>query len=67
MKELIRGRGEIVILAHLSKDNNTEELAFENIKKTFSDLDVNENYRELELRVAPRYSPCSVYILGDER
>jgi phosphoribosyl 1,2-cyclic phosphodiesterase len=64
LKELVRGNGEAVLLAHLSKENNTPELAYENAKKLFSDMGLDLEKNDVKLEVAPRYDTSCFYDFG---
>ena len=55
LKQLVSQRLQIVMLAHLSEQNNTPELAFHEARKAIAD------FPEIQLAVAPQHEP-SVWV-----
>jgi len=64
--EWIQGNTERVVLAHLSEENNTPELALSTVLKILKDSHVAKDNPDLRLRVAPRYTPHELIILGED-
>lgn len=64
--EWIQGNTERVVLAHLSEENNTPELALSTVLKILKNSRVAKENPELRMRVAPRYSPHELIILGED-
>ncbi len=58
LSEILLGKGEIVLLGHLSKENNTPNLAYETVKKT-----IGEVYENIDLNLSYRDRPTKVYTL----
>lgn len=66
LMEWIQGNTERIVLAHLSEENNTPELALTTILKILKQSRVAKENPELRLRVAPRYTPHELIILGED-
>ncbi|GBG57493.1 MBL fold hydrolase [Sporomusaceae bacterium FL31] len=64
--EWINGNTQRVVLAHLSEENNTPEIALATILKTLKRSRIAKENPELRLRVAPRYTPHELIILGED-
>ncbi|AHF08315.1 MBL fold metallo-hydrolase [Desulfitobacterium metallireducens] len=64
--EWIQENTERVVLAHLSEENNTPELALSTILKILKNSKVAKENPELRLRVAPRHTPHELIILGED-
>lgn len=64
LADLLHGSHERVMLAHLSQDNNTEELSYDTVNEylTYCGLDTAN---EIQLSVAPRYEPTKVVDLDE--
>ncbi|MDO5725612.1 MAG: MBL fold metallo-hydrolase [Tissierellia bacterium] len=61
LTELLNGKNETVILGHLSKDNNTPDIAYETVAKILKDHKYKiEDSKDLILKVAPRYEPTDI-------
>ncbi|NMA87072.1 MAG: MBL fold metallo-hydrolase [Tissierellia bacterium] len=58
LSEILLGNGEIVLLGHLSKENNTPSLAYETVKEA-----VGEVYENIELDLSLRDRPTKLYTL----
>lgn len=63
--EWIDGNTQRVVLAHLSEENNTPEIALAAILRSLKGSRVAKENPELRLRVAPRYTPHELIILGE--
>lgn len=61
IKQLGKGSGEIIVLSHLSIDNNTPELAYKNMKKTLDEMGIELEIGAANLEVAPRYTTSKIY------
>lgn len=64
--EWIDGNTQRVVLAHLSEENNTPEIALATILRALKGSRVAKENPELRLRVAPRYTPHELIILGED-
>lgn len=64
--EWIQGNTERIVLAHLSEENNTPELALSTVLKILKSSRVAKDNPDLRLRVAPRYTPHELIILGED-
>lgn len=67
LKELIKGHGEIVLLSHLSVDNNTQDLALGESKKILTEAGKDLTNGGVHLDVAPRYINSKLFDLRGER
>ena len=63
VKDIIEGNGEHIILGHLSKTNNTEKVAFENMNNTLTELGVIVN-KDIKLDVAKEFEAGEFKDLG---
>jgi len=63
--EWIDGQTQRIVLAHLSEENNTPEVALATILRILKGSRVAKENPELRLRVAPRYTPHELISLGD--
>ncbi len=61
IRQLARGNGEIIVLSHLSQDNNTPELAYKNMYDTLKGMGIEVEIGAAKLEIAPRYTPCEFY------
>lgn len=64
VRNLIKGNGEIILLSHLSKDNNTPKIAYKNILKTLEEMGIDIKMIEegaVDLDVAARYDTSKFY------
>lgn len=66
LRDLIMGQGETVILSHLSKDNNTEDLAYDTNLKVIEEMGkcVGKD-DEVYMEVAPRDRASRIYNLEE--
>jgi phosphoribosyl 1,2-cyclic phosphodiesterase len=62
----IDGNTKRVVLAHLSEENNTPEIALSTVIKALKGSRVVKENPELRLRVAPRYTPHELIVLGED-
>ena len=58
LSEVLLGNGEIVLLGHLSKENNSPNLAYETVKEA-----VGEVYDNIKLDLSHRDRPTKLYTL----
>lgn len=61
IKNVGKGNGEIILLSHLSTDNNTPELAYDNMKKTLDEMGIELEIGAAKLEIAPRYTTSQIY------
>lgn len=64
--EWLQSNTQQVVLAHLSAENNTPELALNSVAKILRDQGITKKYPQVHYRVAPRYQPHRLIILNDE-
>lgn len=62
----IDGNTQRVVLAHLSEENNTPEIALTSILRILKGSRIAKENPELRLRVAPRYTPHELIVLGED-
>lgn len=67
IRQLAKGNGEIIILSHLSQDNNTPELAYKNMYDNLKDMGIEVDIGAAKLVIAPRYTPCEIYSTGGKK
>ncbi|MGI6119093.1 MAG: MBL fold metallo-hydrolase [Desulfosporosinus sp.] len=63
--EWITENTQRIMLAHLSKENNTPEIALSIIKRILRDSKKSREYRNVQVHVAPRYSPHELIMLKE--
>lgn len=61
IEKLVKGTGEIIVLSHLSVDNNRPEIAYDNMKKTLDKLKIDLNTGGAILEIAPRYTNSKLF------
>lgn len=61
IKHLAKGNGEVIILSHLSQDNNTPDLAYKNAYDTLEEMGIEVESGAVVLEIAPRYTTCEIY------
>jgi len=54
-----------VVLAHLSKENNTPEIALSTVLRILRDSDRSREYGDVQVQVAPRHSPHGLIVLKE--
>jgi phosphoribosyl 1,2-cyclic phosphodiesterase len=54
-----------VVLAHLSAENNTPEIALSTIMRILRDSNRSKEYRDVPVQVAPRHSPHELIMLKE--
>ncbi|WP_434510927.1 MBL fold metallo-hydrolase [Desulfitobacterium sp. AusDCA] len=64
--EWIQGNTERIVLAHLSEENNTPQLALSTVLKILKNSTIAKDNPDLRLRVAPRYTPHELIVLGED-
>ncbi|CCQ94042.1 putative metallo-hydrolase yycJ [[Clostridium] ultunense Esp] len=62
LSEVLTGNGEIVLLAHLSKENNRPSIAHETVRECMEDYGINV-HRDIALDLTYRDRPTRVYTL----
>ncbi len=61
--EVLQGRGEQVLLAHLSEENNTPKLCYDTVWSFLRSLGLDAD-RDIHLDLAPRHRPGPLYQVG---
>ena len=64
LREWLKENTQKVVLAHLSAENNTPELALSTVLKILKDSSVRKRCSNLRIRVAPRSVPHELIVLG---
>ena len=64
--EWIQPNTQRVVLAHLSSENNTPELALQSVAKILKEGKIAQKYPQVRYRVAPRYHPHELIVLNDD-
>ncbi|MDA8229521.1 MAG: MBL fold metallo-hydrolase [Desulfitobacterium hafniense] len=64
--EWIEENTQRVVLAHLSEENNTPDLALSTVARILKDSAISRKNPRLRLRVAPRFTPHELIVLGEE-
>ncbi len=62
LSEILSGNGEVILLAHLSKENNTPSLAHETVKRCIESFGIDV-HRDIALELTYRDRPTKVYTL----
>ena len=65
IKALLNSHIKAILLGHLSKENNFEELAYETVKLELSDNEYASDVREFGLEVARRDQPGALLTVGN--
>jgi len=65
LREWLDENTQKVVLAHLSEENNTPELALSTVLKILKDSGVRKRCSQLKIRVAPRHVPHELITLAD--
>ncbi len=65
LREWLTENTQKVVLAHLSDENNTPELALTTVLKILRDSSVRKRCTNLRMRVAPRNIPHELVVLGE--
>lgn len=60
LAELLRGEDEVVLLAHLSEENNTPEISLATVRAVLMEEGIDPD-RGMTLKVAPRHAASRVY------
>ena len=61
----VQSNSRRVVLAHLSEENNTPELAMRTVCSVLRDSPVRQRCPQLKIRVAPRHSPHELISVGE--
>jgi len=65
LKEWLVENTQRVVLAHLSEENNTPEIALNTVLGILRDSSVRQRCSRLRIRVAPRHTPHELIFLGE--
>ncbi len=65
LREWLMENTQKVVLAHLSEENNTPEIALSTVLKILKDSSVKKRCSRLKMRVAPRHTPHELVILEE--
>jgi len=63
--EWMTGNTQRVVLAHLSAENNTPEIALSTVMRILRDSNRSKEYRDIKVQVAPRHSPHELIMLKE--
>lgn len=63
LADLIKARDEKIILAHLSEENNLDEIAYSTVEDHLSQLGIDTK-KEIELITAPKLKPSKIFDIG---
>ena len=63
--EWIKENTQRVMLAHLSEENNTPEIALSTVMRILRDSNRSKDYIDVQVQVAPRHSPHELIILKE--
>ncbi|MDO5027833.1 MAG: MBL fold metallo-hydrolase [Bacillota bacterium] len=66
-REILKGQGEALVLSHLSIENNTRDLAFNNMKKTIEEKNLIIDPGVVDLEIAPRSQASKFYNLKGDK
>lgn len=62
LSDVLLGNGEVILLAHLSRENNIPTLAYETVKECMENYGINV-HRDISLALTYRDRPTKVYTL----
>ena len=65
LSEWIEGNTQRVVLAHLSEENNTPELALTTVVRILKELNTTKKCPDVQIQVAPRHTPHELIILRE--
>lgn len=65
LSEWIEGNTQRVMLAHLSEENNTPEIALSTVLRILKELNTSKRCPDVQVQVAPRYTPHELVILRE--
>lgn len=65
LREWLMENAQKVVLAHLSEENNTPEMALNTVLGILRDSNVRQRCSHLKIRVAPRHVPHELIVLGE--
>ena len=63
--EWLEENAQRVVLAHLSKENNTPEIALSTVMRILRDSNISKKCPEVQVQVAPRHTPHELIILRE--
>lgn len=63
MKNIVNAKGESIVLGHLSTTNNTEIIAYNNMKENLESIGINVD-KDINLTVAKEYQESKIIDLG---
>ena len=65
LSEWITGNTQRVVLAHLSEENNTPEIALSTVLRILKELNISKKCPDVQVQVAPRHTPHELIILRE--
>lgn len=65
LSEWVKENTQQVVLAHLSEENNTPQLALSTVVRILKELNIAEKCPDMRVQVAPRYMPHELIILKE--
>lgn len=65
LSEWIKENTQRVVLAHLSEENNTPEIALSTVERILRDLNISKICPNVRVQVAPRHTPHELIILRE--
>ncbi|MDR3542980.1 MAG: MBL fold metallo-hydrolase [Desulfosporosinus sp.] len=65
LSEWIEGNTQRVVLAHLSEENNTPEIALSTVLRILKELNISKKCPDVQVQVAPRHTPHELIILRE--
>ena len=66
LSEWIEGNTQRVMLAHLSEENNTPEIALSTVLRILRDLNISKKCPDVLVQVAPRHTPHELIVLREQ-
>ncbi len=63
LADLVKAREEKIILAHLSDENNLDQLAYETVDSNLSGLGI-DTAKDIEIVTAPKLRPSKIFDIG---
>ncbi|SPF35308.1 Metallo-beta-lactamase superfamily protein [Candidatus Desulfosporosinus infrequens] len=65
LSEWIAENTQRVVLAHLSEENNTPEIALSTVWRVLNELNISKKCPDVQVQVAPRHTPHELIILRE--